>query len=166
MGSVAAGISILVFLLAARDSRAQTLFEQERTTLEVKAYTAHKSTGMGQDEAAGDTVFVSAFHDRQLTLVNRQVEYRTAAGTGEEQDQAANTVDFGDDASPWARDGECDDPRFLGEGVAQTQLDSDTYHDATDCRSLFSIGDIRLRDAPAPVTVASHLVNGTARRRR
>ena len=25
-------------------------------------------------------------------------------------------VDFGDDASQWARDGECDDPRFEGEG--------------------------------------------------
>ncbi len=37
--------------------------------------------------------------------------------------------DFGDDAGMFARDGECDDPRFGGE------LDSHIGHDATDCRN-------------------------------
>ena len=54
-------------------------------------------------------------------------------------------IDFGDDESEWARDGECDDPRFEGDGVASTLLDVDRYHDATDCRSLLSEGRIALR---------------------
>ena len=71
-----------------------------------------------------------------------------------------DTLDFGDDANAWARDGECDDPRFFGEGTAQTQLDSDTYHDATDCRSLLNMGRIGLREAPGSATVASHVEDG------
>jgi hypothetical protein len=58
-------------------------------------------------------------------------------------------VDFGDDSSAWARDDECDDPRFEGEGSAETLLDEDTYHDATDCRTLLAQGRISLRDGTA-----------------
>jgi hypothetical protein len=59
------------------------------------------------------------------------------------QDQ---TIDFGDDASPWARDNECDDPRFEGRGMAATTpLDTDRGHDAADCRAAFDAGRIALR---------------------
>jgi hypothetical protein len=54
-------------------------------------------------------------------------------------------IDFGDDSGQWARDGECDDPRFQGDGAAATLLDADRYHDATDCRTLFNAGRIALR---------------------
>ena len=74
--------------------------------------------------------------------------------------QDAGTVDFGDDTSVWARDGQCDDPRFIGEGVAKTQLDSDTHRDATDCRALSNLGLIQLRAAPVSGTVASHVERG------
>ena len=57
--------------------------------------------------------------------------------------------DFGDDTSQWANDGECDDPRFEGEGAAETLLDADAYHDATDCRALFDRGLVALRDGTA-----------------
>jgi hypothetical protein len=53
--------------------------------------------------------------------------------------------DFGDDASQWANDGECDDPRFEGEGAAETLLAEDRGHDAADCRRLFNAGRITLR---------------------
>ena len=49
-------------------------------------------------------------------------------------------IDFGDDLSTWANDQECDDPRFTGEGMASTLVESDRLHDASDCRSLFMIG--------------------------
>ncbi|HUQ53237.1 MAG TPA: pre-peptidase C-terminal domain-containing protein [Gammaproteobacteria bacterium] len=63
---------------------------------------------------------------------------------------AASSVDFGDDSSEWARDGECDDPRFEGDGSAETLLEADAYHDATDCRTLLSQNRISLRgDAAA-----------------
>jgi hypothetical protein len=49
---------------------------------------------------------------------------------------AAGGVDFGDDASKFSRDGECDDKRFSGPGMTDTPLlDSDVRHDATDCRA-------------------------------
>lgn len=56
-------------------------------------------------------------------------------------------IDFGDDASRWARDGECDDPRFEGPGMtATTLLDADIGHDATDCSTAYRAGNLSLRD--------------------
>ena len=53
-------------------------------------------------------------------------------------------IDFGDDTSAYARDGECDDPRFDGGGMNAFPLCSDRGHDATDCRRLYDAGRIRL----------------------
>ena len=61
--------------------------------------------------------------------------------------------DFGDDASRWANDGECDDPRFEGPGAADTLLVEDRGHDAADCRKLFGAGRISLRDGAAGARV-------------
>ena len=59
--------------------------------------------------------------------------------------EAQVSIDFGDDTSNWAHDGECDDPRFMGE-VADTLLPIDAYRDATDCSEAHSLGLIRLRE--------------------
>lgn len=58
--------------------------------------------------------------------------------------QSAGDIDFGDDSSQWANDGECDDPRFAGEGMASELVDADLARDATDCRTLFEAGSITL----------------------
>ncbi len=61
--------------------------------------------------------------------------------------------DFGDDSSNWANDGECDDPRFTGTGMAEELEDADIGRDATDCRTAFEAGTITLvdgGDTPAP----------------
>jgi len=51
---------------------------------------------------------------------------------------AAAGPDFGDDASQFSKDGECDDMRFQGPGMTSTPLlDQDIRHDASDCRSAF-----------------------------
>ncbi len=56
-------------------------------------------------------------------------------------------MDFGDDTSQWSNDGECDDPRFEGEGMTDTPLvEADIGHDATDCRAAFQAGRIKLTD--------------------
>jgi hypothetical protein len=69
--------------------------------------------------------------------------------------------DFGDNTSEWANDGECDDPRFDGEGAAETLVDADRGHDATDCRKLFNAGSIRLRsDAAAAGMQSGRLEKG------
>ena len=63
---------------------------------------------------------------------------------------AGGSVDFGDDSSEWANDGECDDPRFSGAGMTITPLlDDDIMHDATDCRTAFEAGTLQLSDTAA-----------------
>lgn len=53
-------------------------------------------------------------------------------------------INFGDDASQWSNDGECDDRRFAGNGMAAALGWGDTGHDASDCRNLVQAGAIRL----------------------
>ncbi|WP_210529421.1 hypothetical protein [Rubellimicrobium arenae] len=56
----------------------------------------------------------------------------------------AQTPEFGDDSSAWARDGECDDPRFAGPGMSSVTVQVDRMADATDCRTAFEAGQVRL----------------------
>lgn len=64
---------------------------------------------------------------------------------------AAQAVDFGDDASKFAKDGECDDKRFSGPGMTDTRLlDSDVRHDATDCRTAYNQGRLTFNGNRAP----------------
>ncbi len=60
---------------------------------------------------------------------------------------AAQEIDFGDDASPFANDGQCDDSRFVGPGMTSTPLlVSDIRHDATDCRLAWEAGLLQLAE--------------------
>jgi hypothetical protein len=73
-------------------------------------------------------------------------EAALAAGTvqyvGDGSTPIAPAIDFGDDTSMWARDDECDDPRFSGEGAAVELLDADRGHDATDCQAAYEAGTV------------------------
>ncbi len=72
---------------------------------------------------------------------------------------AAQQVDFGDDASMWANDGQCDDKRFSGPGMTTTiLLESDIGHDATDCRTAFQAGQIQLANAGGQTSVEPPVV--------
>lgn len=54
-------------------------------------------------------------------------------------------VNFGDDSSEWANDGECDDGRFTGAGLTATPLlQEDVLADATDCSEAFVAGRLSL----------------------
>lgn len=53
-------------------------------------------------------------------------------------------IKMGDNTSEWANDGECDDPRFVGEGMSDILLAEDAMHDANDCAKLLRAGKIRL----------------------
>lgn len=57
-----------------------------------------------------------------------------------------SNVDFGNNSSQWANDGECDDPRFEGNGMATVLVEADRGRDAADCEALFEAGRIQLRD--------------------
>ncbi|NKB32599.1 MAG: hypothetical protein GKR91_05825 [Pseudomonadales bacterium] len=69
-------------------------------------------------------------------------------------------IDFGDDTSTWANDGECDDPRFEGVGMASSLVESDLFHDASDCISLYQAGTIQLLEN-ADDQVEGNILRGT-----
>ena len=56
-----------------------------------------------------------------------------------------SAIDFGDDASPFANDGECDDICFDGPGTASSISIDDLLHDADDCSAQCERGKIWLR---------------------
>ena len=59
-------------------------------------------------------------------------------------------IDFGDDSGRFARDGECDDPRFRGVGMGLAGGNySHRGHDATDCREQFELGRVALMPVDA-----------------
>lgn len=68
------------------------------------------------------------------------VRTRAEASPGE-----CASIDYGGDTSDWARDGECDDPRFTGPGTHEIGLPEDERADATDCRALCDAGEVWLK---------------------
>jgi len=57
------------------------------------------------------------------------------------------SIDFGDDSGDFADDGECDDPRFRGQGMTATPLmHDDIKRDASDCRAAYRNKQITLQD--------------------
>ncbi len=66
----------------------------------------------------------------------------------------AQPVNFGNDSSEWANDGECDDGRFTGPGLTSTPLlQEDVLADATDCRNAYNAGQLRLLGVAADGTI-------------
>lgn len=55
-------------------------------------------------------------------------------------------LDYGDDSSLDAHDGECDDPRFEGIGMDGEVITVDLGRDASDCYTLCMTGMIGLRN--------------------
>lgn len=105
-----------------------------------------------------------AFHDAtdcEAAFLNGDLVLKAGAETTAPVYTPADPDDliFGDDASEWANDDECDDPRFIGDGMAEDPLlEEDRFHDATDCEAAFAAGTIRIRTAeddvpPEPVLV-------------
>jgi len=60
-----------------------------------------------------------------------------------------DAIDFGDNTSEYANDGECDDPRFEGMAIDGVLIDDDRGHDANDCRRACEFGLLGLRDYSA-----------------
>ena len=67
-----------------------------------------------------------------------------AAPAAPAQPAAPAAIDFGDDSGPYARDGECDDRRFAGAGMATVLSWASVGRDASDCQPLHQSGQIRL----------------------
>ena len=58
----------------------------------------------------------------------------------------AAEIDFGDDAGEYAKDGECEDRRFIGLGMGSLVSAEAQKHDATDCKRLYDAGLLKLVD--------------------
>lgn len=87
-------------------------------------------------------------------FVNAAPAPAPAAGASNSDSTSAD-IDFGDNSSDWANDGECDDPRFEGDGMASLTVTADRLHDANDCRTLFEDGSIRLLGTDITDTTSS-----------
>ncbi len=70
---------------------------------------------------------------------------RLARTKAESSPAECAAVDYGDDSSEWANDGDCDDPRFIGEGAYSIMLKKDERADAADCRALCEAGSVWLK---------------------
>ena len=68
------------------------------------------------------------------------VESRARAAT------VCSKIRFGNNASKWAKDGECDDPRFEGRGMSKDLDADDIGHDSSDCRNMCKTGMVYLRN--------------------
>ena len=72
--------------------------------------------------------------------------HRNGTPSNSGNNTSASRIQWGDDSGKYAKDGECDDKRFIGAGMTSTPLlDSDIQHDATDCRAAFNAGRLTLR---------------------
>lgn len=80
----------------------------------------------------------TAYNQGRLTLISAS----EAKGAPE-----SDRIIWGEDRGKIAKDGECDDKRFQGPGMAADPLsDADIKGDASDCRAAFQQGRITLRD--------------------
>lgn len=61
----------------------------------------------------------------------------------------AQSINFGDDASQWSNDGECDDRRFRGSAMAKGLDRDDIGHDRTDCKAAYDAGKLLIWDFAA-----------------
>ena len=62
---------------------------------------------------------------------------------------AAQDILYGNDDGEWAFDGECDDRRFFGPGMAQGLSWEYVGMDASDCRAAYDAGRVQLWDMTA-----------------
>jgi hypothetical protein len=84
-----------------------------------------------------------AFKQGRLTFRGDNVSAADLAGDTADDSH----IQWGDDNGRYAKDGECDDMRFDGPGMTETQLlVADVKHDATDCRVAFEQGRLALRE--------------------
>lgn len=67
---------------------------------------------------------------------------------------SGETVNFGNDRGEYPNDGECDDPRFVGQGMATSTDTVNIGRDASDCLRHFEVGNIRLARSKEESSIA------------
>lgn len=100
-------------------------------------------TGQGMADSLNDMSIGKDATDCAKLLQAERI--RPVRARSESNPQMCKAIDFGNNSSEFARDGECDDPRFAGPGVDEILLPKDAKRDATDCRALCNAGEAWLR---------------------
>jgi hypothetical protein len=83
--------------------------------------------------------------DCALAVIDGRASYRRPS----DAPIAPGDINFGDDSSNYANNLECDDPRFMGDGMADLLLEDDIGHDASDCSAAMEEGSIEYLGGPA-----------------
>ncbi len=97
-------------------------------------------TGGSEPEAADTAESGDAADAAEAPAADAAAGGKPAAGAA----PAAAALDMGDNTSSYANDGECDDPRFAGNAMADGLLVINIGSDAADCQSAFDAGTIAL----------------------
>lgn len=108
----------------------------------------HDATDCWQADKAGRLRLIGDAAPGAEPMVEESTAPETTTETEEDvlAFETPGEIDFGDDSSDYANDGECDDPRFEGSGMTTTTLlEGDAMHDATDCKTAFDAGTITLK---------------------
>ncbi len=104
---------------------------------------------LDSDIRADATDCRTAFEAGRITL--RDNASGGSATTGAPTEGDPDDIDFGDNSSDFANDGECDDPRFTGPGVAFGANRTNLMRDANDCRSALEAGNALYEGEMAPL---------------
>lgn len=70
------------------------------------------------------------------------------------------TLELGDDSGDWAGDGQCDDVRFTGDGMADVLLTDSIGKDAGDCKAALAAGTISIDPMHAPPADDASIIFG------
>jgi hypothetical protein len=147
MNTTAAALCALLFLAAASTTQAQS----------TKISFGDDSSEYAQDGECDDPRFTGEGMARDLSDENASRDatdcrnlyrggmIRPVRTRAESSPSECASIDFGNDSSQWARDNECDDPRFVGEGTHPIKNMEDLRADATDCRRLCRAGRVWLK---------------------
>ncbi|MFN3163880.1 MAG: hypothetical protein ACE37N_10460 [Pseudohongiellaceae bacterium] len=102
-------------------------------------YQVWVGTASTDDAGTVATLAITEYGARMWLTLNLEAGY-----DGLLMNMVNNDIEFGDDSGEWANDGECDDPRFVGPGMTLMPPFDHERRDASDCRVLFGLGEIRL----------------------
>ncbi len=103
-----------------------------------------------QSRPTEDVVAEARRHTFQLEC---WIETGPAISDGDFASQGDGAIEFGvddldhDGLGDWNFDGQCDDPRFIGDDMGNPTYTALAGRDASDCRELHDAGTIRLRQA-------------------
>lgn len=121
-------------------------------------FEGHGSAELPSDEYLGhDAVDCQRLCDFGLVFYRDMAPFDVVISSGEEDPY------YGNDDGDFAQDGECDDRRFVGSGMAVSLAWGSTGRDATDCREAVEAGTITAWDPAyaASQTMCSEIDFGT-----